>query len=94
MGEKLHCYQNGFVENPLKNENDIYFGIACTILSYNKKKQFIIDDIIKELKETDNWPQEVFEKWNIEKMIKVSIKNLIEHGKIIEEARWYELCIN
>ncbi len=76
----------------LESEDDVYFGISCTILSYNKKEEFLVEDIVQELKETYNWSQHVFERWNIEEMIEISIKNLIEHGRIIEEARYYKLA--
>lgn len=75
----------------LETENDVYFGIANTILSYTKKSVFTEDDIVEELKSSFNWGQDVFDKWNIEKMIKISIQNLIEHGKVGENPRSYYL---
>lgn len=78
----------------IETENDVYFGISCNILAYRKKKQFTVDDIVQELKEKYNWGEDVFEKWNIKKMVQASIQNLIEHRKVIEEPRWYELASN
>lgn len=78
----------------LETQNDVYFYMSCNILAYRKKQRFTVDDIIQELKETYNWGEDIFEKWNIEKMVKITIQNLIEHRKVIEEARWYELAPN
>lgn len=75
----------------LETENDVYFGIANTILSYTKKECFTERDIVKELTYSFNWGKEVFKKWNIKKMIKISIQNLIEHGKVGENPRSYYL---
>lgn len=74
----------------LETEKDVYFGIANTILSYDKKKEFVEEDIVEEL-QLLGWDEEVFEKWPISKMIKTSIQNLIEHQKILEEPRCYIL---
>ena len=74
----------------LETESDVYFGIANAILSYDKKKEFVEEDIEEVLREW-NWNQQVFEKWTIRKMIKISIQNLIEHQKLRENARSYEL---
>ncbi len=77
----------------LETEKDVYFGITNTILSYDKKKKFVEKDIVDELKSL-GWNEEVFEKWPIMRMIKNSIQNLIEHGKVWEEPRYYLLREN
>ena len=78
----------------LETKNDVYFGISCNILAYRKKKRFTIEDIVQDLKETYNWGEDVFGKWNIKKIVETTIQNLIEHRKVIEEPRWYELASN
>lgn len=74
----------------LKEEKDVYFGISNTILSYNQKKEFTADDIVEELRSL-NWDEEVFKKWNIRKMIEISLENLVNHGKVEDNPRTYFL---
>lgn len=76
----------------IETENDLYFAISNTILSLDNET-FTEKDIINKLKE-NNISEEKIEiaKGKLNKCIELTIKNLVEHGKVIEEPRIYKLA--
>lgn len=79
----------------IKTEKDLYFAISNTILSLNKES-FKVSDIMQKLKENnisnDSESIKEISNNNLVKYVEISIDNLIEHGKVIEEPRVYKLA--
>lgn len=75
----------------IQTDNDLYFAITNTILSL-EDDVFTVSDVMKALKlhsiTEDNVP---IAKGRLKKSVEICIKNLIEHGKVIEEPRKYQL---
>lgn len=76
----------------IQTENDLYFVISNTILSINKAS-FTIGDVIGALKQNNITEENVeIAKGRLRKSVEICIQNLIEHGKVIEEPRTYQLA--
>lgn len=76
----------------IQTDNDLYFAITNTILSI-KKETFTVDDVLKTLKENNITEKNVeIAKGRLRKSVEICIQNLIEHGKVIEEPRVYQLA--
>lgn len=76
----------------IQTENDLYFAITNTILSLDKEI-FTVDYVMKILKK-NNISENTVEiaKGRLKKSVEICIQNLIEHGKVIEEPRSYQLA--
>lgn len=76
----------------IQTENDLYFAITNTILSI-RKSSFTVSDVLKLLKQ-NNISEDTVEvaKGRLRKCVEICIQNLIEHGKVIEEPRTYQLA--
>jgi len=76
----------------IQTENDLYFVISNTILSINKAS-FTISDVIEALKQNNITEENVeIAKGRLRKSVEICVQNLIEHGKVIEEPRTYQLA--
>lgn len=82
------------IDIDIQTENDLYFAITNTILTLDKEI-FTVDYVIKTLK-NNNITEENIEvaKGRLRKSVEICIQNLIEHGKVIEEPRTYQLAKN
>lgn len=82
------------IDIDILTENDLYFAITNTILTLDKEI-FTVDYVIKTLKK-NNITEENIEvaKGRLRKSVEICIQNLIEHGKVIEEPRTYQLAKN
>lgn len=75
----------------IQTENDLYFVITNTILTLDNEV-FTVDDVISALKKNQITEQTVaIAKGKLRKCVEICIQNLIEHGKVIEEPRTYQL---
>lgn len=78
----------------IETENDLYFAITNTILSLDKEV-FTVDYVIKCLKQHNITEDTVdIAKGKLRKSVEICIQNLIEHGRVIEEPRMYQLAKN
>ena len=82
------------IDIDIQTEKDLYFAITNTILTLDKEI-FTVDYVIKTLKK-NNITEENIEvaKGRLRKSVEICIQNLIEHGKVIEEPRTYQLAKN
>ena len=76
----------------IQTRNDLYFAITNNILTM-KQKEFTVDDVMIHLAEHHNITEEKVPvaEGNLRKSVEICIQNLIEHGKVIEEPRYYIL---
>ena len=69
----------------LKNDDDLFFAISNTILSF-EKESFTVNDIISRIEE--NYP-EMKGNQRVPRFTQEIINRFINSGKIIEEPRTY-----
>lgn len=82
------------IDIDIQTENDLYFAITNTILTLDKEI-FTVDYVIKTLKKNNITEENVeVAKGRLRKSVEICIQNLIEHGKVIEEPRTYQLAKN
>ena len=76
----------------IQTRNDLYFAITNNILTL-KLDKFTVDDVLNDLEINHNITEEKvpIAEGNLRKSVEICIQNLIEHGKVIEEPRWYIL---
>lgn len=76
----------------IQTENDLYFAITNTILTLDKEI-FTLEYVIKTLKDNNITEENVpIAKGRLKKSVEICIQNLIEHGRVIEEPRKYQLA--
>lgn len=81
----------------IKTLNDLYFAITNTILSLDFNV-FTANDIIKKLKDNNISDESIkignepISKKDLKKYVEDCLDNLVEHGKVIEEPRSYQLA--
>lgn len=79
------------IDIDIQTENDLYFAITNTILTLDKEV-FTVEYVIKTLKKNNITEDNVaVAKGRLRKSVEICIQNLIEHGKVIEEPRTYQL---
>ena len=75
----------------IQTENDLYFAIINTILSLDRDV-FTVDYVISVLKSHNITEDIPIVKGRLRRSVEICIQNLIEHGKVIEEPRKYQLA--
>lgn len=75
----------------IQTEKDLYFVITNTILSLDKDV-FTVDYVIRVLKGNNINEDIPVVKGRLKRSVEICIQNLIEHGKVIEEPRKYQLA--
>ena len=75
----------------IQTENDLYFAITNTILSLDRDV-FTVDYVISVLKSHNITEDIPIVKGRLRRSVEICIQNLIEHGKVIEEPRKYQLA--
>lgn len=75
----------------IQTENDLYFAITNTILSLDKEI-FTVEYVLKVLKKNNITEDIPIAKGRLRRSVEICIQNLIEHGKVIEEPRKYQLA--
>ena len=75
----------------IQTEKDLYFVITNTILSLDEDV-FTVDYVIRVLKGNNINEDIPVVKGRLKRSVEICIQNLIEHGKVIEEPRKYQLA--
>lgn len=75
----------------IQTEADLYFAITNTILSLDRDV-FTVDYVVTVLKNNHITEDIPIVKGRLRKSVEICIQNLIEHGKVIEEPRTYQLA--